>query len=422
MNKTLQDITQVVSQSAYSDLGNCWHRQFESQVKLTPNAIALTFKEQQLTYQELNCRANQLANYLINLAQTPEIIGIYLERSLLTVAAILGISKAGSAYLPLNPNDVPERNNFIIKDASISLILTQKNIAEDLPLKNNSLVCLDRDWTSINSQDTANLNVPTASQDLAYVMYTPGFTNNPEGVMVEHHSVVNLLQALEQDIYQQYPQSLRISLNASISSDASIKQIIQLLKGHNLYIMPEEERHDLSLMLEFIETNQLNILDCTSAYLELLINTGLLTENHSLKAILIRGGELETQTWNLLKDIQTIDFYSVYGSTECAVSVATSQITKKQTKPTIGRSLLHTQIYILDEDLHAVPIGMAGELYIGGAQIARGYINNPELTAERFIANPFDVSGSSRLYKTGDKGRYLSKGNIEYLGQIDAVL
>lgn len=418
MNNTFQDLTQAVSPTAYSHPNNCLHRLFESQVKLTPNAIALTFERQQLTYRELNQRANQLANYLIGLEEMPEIIAIYLERSPWSIIAILAILKAGAACLPLNVKDNIEYINYVLKDARVNLCITQENLASKIALEDNQKVFLDTQWSAINALSTEDLVNYNTSQDLAYVIYTSSI-NKPKGVAIEHGAVINLAKALSRDIDRHYSPQLKISFHNHTNVKVALKQIIQLLNGHNIYIGSEAVELDLELMLEYIAENELDIFDCNPTYLKLLIAAGLLDLEESLQAILVSGEAIDVDTWKLLKNKQKIDFYNLYGAIECTIHAAISPISATQNIPTIGRSLLNTQIYILDENLQAVPIGVTGELYIGGAQIARGYLNNPELTAENFIINPFDVFKKSRLYKTGDKGRYLPKGNIEYLGKIE---
>lgn len=426
MNKKHQNSTKIIPKQDLSanifSSNQCVHRLFEAQVKVNPNTVAINFQQQTLTYKQLNQRSNQLARYLKSLDNPPQIIGIFLERSLETIIAILGILKAGAAYLPLNPQDLPRNIDFIIKDAEIDLLLTEKKSTKQLPIIDVQLVCLDTDCQKIALQSTENLaNSSISPQDLAYIIYTADSTGRPKGTMIEHRSVVNLSHALDWDIYQNYPQQLKISLNDPISLDTSVKQIIQLLKGHSLYIVSPKVRWNIELMIEFIRENQLDILDCTPSYLKMLLAGGLIEAEHSLKAVIIDGKVIDQKTWNLLRNTQQINFYNLYGVTECTVSTAVYWINTFQAMPTptIGRSLLNTQIYILDQNLQAVPIGVTGELYLGGAQIARGYLNRPELMAEKFIINPFDNSQKTRLYKTGHLGRYLAKGNIEYIGQVD---
>jgi len=399
----------------------CIHELFEEQVRLNPNAVAVVFQEQQLTYQELNQKANQLAHYLQALEVQPKIVGICIERSLEVIIAILGIIKAGSAYLPLNPKDASERLRFIFEDASISLLLTQEHLIQQLPVTEIQLLCLDSDWDTVAQHSTENLIDSATPEDLAYVIYTSGSTGKPKGAMIEHRSAVNLSQALNLAIYQNYPRQLKISLNAPTSFDGSVKQIIQLINGHSLYIIPEEVRLDINQMIEFIRTNRLDVLDCTPSYLKLFLAAGLMEAdvNNPLQAVLIGGEAIDQGTWDILRQSSKTTFYNVYGPTECTVNVTVCPIVPVLEKPTIGRSLADTEIYILDANLQPVPLGVKGELYLGGIRVARGYLNRPELTAQKFIVNPFSNEPEARLYKTGDLARYLADGNIEYLGRID---
>ena len=239
--------------------------------------------------------------------------------------------------------------------------------------------------------------------------------------MIEHCSVLNLLQALNREVYGQHKgTNLRISMNGPLAFDTSVKQFIQLLNGHTLYVIPEAVRQEPSALIEFCKQNSLDVLDCTPTMLGFLLAEGLLEEAEGLPAVVLVGGEpIDQNTWHVLAESQRIAFYNVYGPTECTVNATISRISKEQRRATIGRSLPNVQVYILGRDLSPVAIGVRGEIYIGGAGVGRGYIGRPELTAERFVPDPYSDALGSRLYKTGDQARYFADGKIDFIGRLD---
>ena len=407
----------------------CIHQLFEEQVARTPDAVAVVFENQSLTYRELNNSANQLAHYLQKLGVKPEVlVGICLERSLEMIVGILGILKAGGAYVPLDPNYPKERLAHLLSDSQILVLLTQEHLVSKLPENQAQVVKLNNDWGIISKESDENPVSGVQPENLTYIIYTSGSTGLPKGVMIEHRSVLNLLTGLDQNIYTQYFNSpLRVSVNGSLSFDTSVKQLIQILKGHTLEIVPEELRFDGDRLLSYLGEHQVDVFDCTPSQLELLIRAGLLTKSKSVpKAILVGGEPINETTWQILAQAKYIHFYDVYGPTECTVDATVCDLRWFNLKPVIGRPITNTEIYILDQYLQPVPIGIPGELHIGGDGLARGYLNRPELTAEKFIPNPFKKSKvksqklkSDRLYKTGDLARYLPDGNIEFIGRID---
>ncbi|MBW4537465.1 MAG: amino acid adenylation domain-containing protein [Pleurocapsa minor HA4230-MV1] len=460
----------------------CIHQLFEQQVAKTPDAVAVIFEEEQLTYQELDRRAEELAGYLQNIGVKPEVIvGICLERSLETIIAILAILKAGGAYLPLDSAYPQQRLDYILEDAQISLILTQNHLQAKIKscltvTQNNiQIICLDSNLPSISTSlqsgrkpfgfDSLLMSVkpPTAtvspcaptSDNLAYVIYTSGSTGKPKGVAIAHSSLVNFAQAAVQEY--EITQSDRILQFASISFDASVEEIYPcLIAGGTLVLRSEEMGYSPSLLLEKSRDYGMTILDLPTAFWHLL--TAELEQNPQLQLpesirLVIIGGEVvnpdKVASWNRLVGT-SCQLINTYGPTEATV-VATSykishQIDNLATIP-IGKPLPNLQTYILNKNLQPVAIGVPGELYIGGIGVARGYLNRPELTKEKFInvgafhvvkANgealavggfpdiskvPNPKGGSplqnGKLYKTGDKARYLSNGNIEFLGRID---
>jgi len=401
-------------------LDKCIHQLFEEQVERTPDNIAVVFEDQQLNYRELNARANQLAHYLQNLGVGPDVlVGICVERSLEMMVGLLGILKAGGGYLPIDPEYPTERLLYILQDAQVRVLLTQKHLIAGLPKHQSELVCLDTDWSFTTQAQESNPGCEVQPENLAYAIYTSGSTGEPKGVMIQHSSVVNLAHGLHQAIYAHHQISpLRVSINGSLAFDTSVKQIIQLIYGHSLNIVPEKVRLDGHAMLSYLRQQKIDVLDCTPSQLRLLISVGLLDSDNHPQSVLVGGEAIDESMWATLAKAQNINFYNVYGPTECTVDTTICLITANL-KPVIGRPIANVQTYILDEYLQPVPVGVPGELHIGGAGLARGYLNCPELTNEKFISHPFHQTTESRLYKTGDLARYLPDGNIEYLGRID---
>jgi len=395
------------------------HRLFEQQAERTPNALAVWSAGQTLTYAELNGKADYLARRLRRLGVAREArVGLCGGRALEMVIALLGIWKAGVAYVPLDPDYPVERLRLIADDASVRAIVTW-DAAE---LAGAVAMGCGVDVVKVGETDVSDGNEETESSrasDLAYVIYTSGSTGVPKGVMVEHRSVVNLSEALAREIYDgNKTAQLRASLNGPISFDTSVKQLIQLLHGHALYIVPDAIRLDGEEMLSFIRSHRLDVFDCTPSQLRILLAAGMLNEPELLpKYVLIGGEPIDEQTWQMLADVPGRHFYNLYGPTECTVDTTIAVV--EGPRPTIGRPVTNTQLYILNRGMEPTPVGVPGELYVGGAGLARGYLGRPELTAERFVPNQFSQRPGERLYATGDIGRYLSDGRVEYIGRSD---
>jgi amino acid adenylation domain-containing protein len=399
----------------------CIHQLFEEQVELTPDAVAVVFEDKQLTYLQLNQRANKIAHHLRTLGVGPEVlVGLCVERSLEMIVGLLGILKAGGAYVPLDPAYPLDRLSHMLLDSQVSVVLTTEKLVAQLPEHTARMVRLDADWNVIEQMSQENPLSNVQATNLAYVIYTSGSTGKPKGITIEHRSVLNLATGLHQAIYAHYQDSqLRVSVNGSLSFDTSVKQIIQLLYGHTLEIVPEATRFDGNALLSFLQKHKIDVFDCTPSQLYVLIAAGLLASKSAPLAVLVGGEKIDSSTWLALRTSENIDFYNVYGPTECTVDATVCSVKMVGSKPVIGLPITNTQIYILDRHLQPVGVGVAGELYIGGDSLARGYLNRPDLTREKFIPNPFNNEPSSRLYKTGDKVRYLSDGNIEFLGRFD---
>jgi len=396
----------------------CIHQLFEAQVEITPEAVAVVFENQQLTYRELNTKANQLAHYLQTLGVKPEVlVGICVERSIEMVIGLLGILKAGGAYLPLDPAYPTERLAFMLEDAQIPVLLTQSSLKKKLPETQALVVCLDVEVKTLSQFAEENIRSEVGPKNLAYVIYTSGSTGKPKGTLIIHQGLVNYLSwSLE---HYQVASGLGAPVHSPLGFDATITSLfLPLLVGQRILLLPGSDEPDA--ILTAIQSGQnWSFVKFTPAHLEIL-NTLLPQEELLGKTrFLILGGEAlfgsSLSLWKIGAPETRI--INEYGPTETVVGCCVYEVDAKAVP--IGRPIANTQLYILDNFLQSLPIGIPGELHIGGAGLARGYLNRPELTAEKFISNPFSDDPNSRLYKTGDLARYLPDGNIEYLGRID---
>ena len=410
----------------------CIHQLFEEQVERSPNAIAVVYENQQLTYYELNYRANQLAHYLQTLGVKPDVlVGLCVERSLEMVVGLLGILKAGGAYVPLDPNYPQERLSFMLEDAQVPVLLTHHHLIERLPEHRANLVCLDTDWLLIceSSQDNAlaQLTVGIAAVqavNLAYVIYTSGSTGQPKGVMLSHRNLCNHMFWMQ----TAFPltEKDKVLQKTPFSFDASVWEFYApLLVGGQLLLAQPGGHADTAYLKELIAKEQVTTVQFVPSLLQILIEQGGLETCRSLKQIFCGGEALPVVVQENLLSNLNVNLHNLYGPTEACIDATfwtCKPGIKRQIVP-IGRPIANTQIYILDEYLQPVPVGVPGELHISGAGLARSYLNRPELTQEKFIPNPFYNSKfteqNSKLYKTGDKARYLPDGTIEYLGRID---
>jgi len=399
----------------------CIHQLFEAQVEITPQAVAVVFEDQQLTYRELNTKANQLAHYLQTLGVKPEIlVGICVERSIEMVIGLFGILKAGGAYVPLDPTYPTERLAFMLEDAQVPVLLTQSSLTEKLPKTKAQVVCMDIEAEMLSQYDEKNLISGVVPENLAYVIYTSGSTGKPKGTLIIHQGLVNYLSwSLE---HYQVAKGLGAPVHSPLGFDATITSLfLPLLVGQRILLIsvsPEAE----AILTAIQSFQNWSLIKLTPAHLEIL-NTLLPDELLGKTRFIILGGDAlfgsSLSLWR--SSAPKTRIINEYGPTETVVGCCVYEVdanTREGAVP-IGRPIANTQLYILDQFLQRLPIGVPGELHIGGAGIARGYLNRPELTAEKFIKNPFSDDPNSRLYKTGDLARYIPDGNIEYLGRID---
>jgi amino acid adenylation domain-containing protein/non-ribosomal peptide synthase protein (TIGR01720 family) len=399
----------------------CIHELFEAQVERTPDAVAVVFEDEQLTYGELNRRANQLAHYLRSLDVGPDIlVGICVERSLNMIVGFLGILKAGGAYVPLDPSYPQERLAFMLKDAQVSVLLTQQQLVEKLPEHQASLVCLDSEWETIARQSKEKLVSKVTPEHLAYVIYTSGSTGKPKGVCISHRAVNRLVLNTN---YVKLEPSDRIAQASNCSFDAATFEIWgALVHGDQLVGVTKDVALSPKDFATLLQEQGISVLFLTTALFNQLAKE-VPSAFNSVRHLLFGGEAADPRVVKmLLENSPPQQLLHVYGPTESTTFASwhlVKEVPQGVTTIPIGRPLSNTQIYLLDNQMHPVPVGVPGELYIGGDGVARGYLNRPELTAERFIVNPFSNEPGAHLYKTGDLARYLSDGNIEFLGRQD---
>jgi amino acid adenylation domain-containing protein len=399
----------------------CIHQLFEEQVELTPDAVAVVFEEEHLTYGELNAKANQLAHHLQALGVGLEVIvGICVERSLEMVIGLLGVLKAGGAYLPVDTMHPKEWLSLVLSDARVPVLLTQQHLLENLPLYSGHIICLNSDWQHIAQHSQHNPVSKGFTQNLAYVIYTSGSTGKPKGVMLSHQAICNHMFWMQMEF--PLTEKDKVLQKTPFSFDASVWEFLApLLAGAQLIIAQPRGHQDCAYLIEIIVSKQITTVQFVPSLLQMLLSHGGFEKCKSLKRVFCGGEALSVSLQERFFAHLSAKLYNLYGPTETCIDATfwSCKSGEGQQVVPIGRPIANTQVYILDHQLQPVPIGMPGELYIGGAGLARGYLNRPDLTKERFIPNPFETSKSSRLYKTGDLARFQSNGNIEYLGRSD---
>ncbi|PSB50350.1 non-ribosomal peptide synthetase [Chamaesiphon polymorphus CCALA 037] len=405
----------------------CIHQAIEAQTSERPDAVALVWDERRLTYQELNEQANQLAHYLQAQGVTGR-VGIYLERSGIVLVAVLAILKIGATYVPLDPSYPVDRLTYMLTNAEVNCLIPTQTLATQLPNPPALAVYLDRDWAEISNGDPHNLDLEIDPEQLAYVIYTSGSTGTPKGVMVSHRNLVNAYHGWE--IAYRLKTDTRSHLQmASFSFDVFAGDYMRALaSGAKLTICPRDLLLDPARLYQLIQTEQIDCAEFVPAVMrplaDYLMSTG---QNLAQMRVIVVGSDSwymsEYQQWQQLCGIDSrlIDSYGVSEATvdSCYFETTHSDRFPAQALVPIGKPFANVNLYVLDELLRPVPIGVAGELYIGGAGVSQGYDRRPDLTSARFIADPFSATPTDRLYKTGDLARYLADGNLEYLGRID---
>ena len=399
----------------------CIHEIFEAQAERTPEAVAVVFEDQQLTYQELDERANRLAHYLIKLGVGPEVIvGICVERSLEMIEGLLGILKAGGAYLPLDPAYPKERVAFMLVDSKALILVTQENLRDKLPETGVVTICIDRNYAAIASilpenPVSVSLSAQPQPHNLAYVIYTSGSTGKPKGVQVPHVCAVNFLASMSRTPGLS-DRDVLVAVT-TISFDISVLELfLPLSVGAMILLVGREAASDGTRVMAALAASGGTVLQATPVTWRLLIAAGW-HGAEGFKALC--GGEPFPR--DLLDELlrRKVRVWNMYGPTESTVWSSCCELTDSLTTISIGRPIANTRIYILDPNLQPVPVGVSGELYIGGDGVTRGYLYRPEQTRENFISDPFTGEPDVRIYKTGDLARYLPDGRIEVLGRID---
>ena len=401
---------------------------FAARAARHPDAIALEYDAATLSYAELDARSNQLAHYLRARGVGPEVmVGLYIERGLDLIVGLLGILKAGGAYVPLDPEYPPERIAFILEDSAAPLLLTQTALQGDLPVYPGQVVYLDTDWPAIEQEETSALPLAAQAENAAYVIYTSGSTGQPKGVVVTHANVSRLFAAT--DDWYGFNEDDVWTLFHSSAFDFSVWEIWgALLHGGRLVVVPFSTSRSAELFYDLLVESGVTVLNQTPSAFKQLVAADEGRDPDSLVALrlVIFGGEaLNPQSlapWFARHGDQQPQLVNMYGITETTVHVTYRPLSASVVErgaSVIGRTIPDLQVYILDSHLQPVPVGVAGEMYVGGAGLARGYLNRAELTAERFIDHPFSQEEGARLYRTGDLARYLADGDIEYLGRND---
>ena len=394
----------------------CIHQLVEQQVSQTPNATAVACGDEALTYDQLNQRANQLAHYLRQQGVGVEtFVGLSLERSLDMVVALLGILKAGGTYIPLDPAFPRDRLLLMLEDSQAPFLVTQQSLlSTDQPPVNLETIVIDRDWSQISQQPSDNLPDAPDTSSLAYIIYTSGSTGRPKGVQLSHRAAVNFLCTMQQTPGLSADDTLLAI--TTLSFDISVLEIfLPLIAGATVVVAKAEEAYDGPRLAQRIIDTGATVMQATPATWRMLIDSGW--QGAKTLKVLCGGEALPVDLANWLVE-HTAELWNMYGPTETTVWSTCTPITPDTDKITIGRPIGNTQIYILDDHLEPVPIGVTGNLYIGGDGVARGYLNRPELNAERFVTDPFQSAGA-RMYFTGDQARYLPDGRIEFLGRSD---
>jgi len=398
------------------DDDKCIHELFEMRVATHPDAIAAVFEEEKLTYQQLNQRANQLAHYLIKVGVKPEtVVGIYVDRSLDMLVSILGVLKAGGAYLPLDPVYPVERLALMLEDSNAPLLITQQKLAGNMPRENVRVIQIDAQWEDIAKEPEDTPTTDVGPDNLAYLIYTSGSTGKPKGTLLQHRGLCNFatahVRALGVDSDSRWLQF------ASFSFDASVSEIFTaFMAGGTLYLAKRETILATTKLLSLLQEHQINTAILPPSMLAILPEERLT----GLQTVISAGESLPREV--VAKWAKNRKFYNGYGPTEATVGPTiyrVEKITGAETSIPIGKPLDNIKVYILDKNLKPVPLGVAGELCIGGVCLARGYQHRPDLTAEKFIPDPFSSQPGARLYRTGDLARFLPDGNLQFLGRVD---
>jgi amino acid adenylation domain-containing protein len=393
-----------------------FHKLFEKQVEKTPDSVAVVYKEKSLTYREINERANQLANHLLKLGAKPELlIGVFIERSMEMMIALLGILKAGAAYVPLDPDFPVERLAYMLDASDINILITLSDLLDPFPGDNINKIYLDRDWPHIKKQPVLNPSCELTPDNLAYVIFTSGSTGKPKGVQIPHEALVNFLISMREK--PGLTQSDIMVAITTLSFDISgLELFLPLIVGAKIVIASRDTAANGEELLQLINMSNATIMQATPTTWYLLLAAGW-HGNKDFK--ILCGGEAMPQDLALKLTQCSANVWNMYGPTETTIWSTCYQITDGNKPVLIGKAIDNTQIYIVNNNLQHNPVGIAGEMLIGGTGVSRGYLNRPELTKERFIPDHFSGKSGNLLYRTGDLACYLPDGNIKIFSRLD---
>jgi amino acid adenylation domain-containing protein len=401
----------------------CVHKLFEERAAESPHSVAIVWDEGEMTYAELNARANQLAHHLVERGvRLGALVGLCVERSVETIVGLLGILKAGGAYVPLDASYPRERLAFMLEDTGASVLVTQRHLATALPAHRSTVVCLDADREIVDRQSTQNPINAAMAESLAYVMYTSGSTGRPKGVCVPHRAVARLV--CDTNYVDLGPDETLLQF-APVSFDASTFEIWGALLNGARLVVPPARTLSLVELGEIIARHRVTTLWLTAGLFHQMVESHL-DGLRPLRQLLAGGDVLSpTHVRRALDELKDCTLINGYGPTENTTFTCCHSMTTASTigaSVPIGRPVANTQVYLLGHDLCPVGVGEPGELYAGGDGVACGYLNRPELTAERFVLDPFSAEPGARMYRTGDTARYLEDGTVEFLGRIDAQI
>lgn len=404
------------------------HEMFEEQVERTPDAVAVVFEDQSLTYRELNSRANQLAHHLRGRGVGPEkLVVLFAERSLELVVGLLGILKAGGGYVPLDTTCPPDRLKAMIEETNPTVLITGSSLVEQLPTELPPVFNLDTDWPSLASEKSTNPVSGAGSANLAYAIFTSGSTGRPKGVLIEHRHLVNYVNGIVERL--SLPSGLRYGMVSSFSTDLGHTVLFpSLVTGGALHVISRERGTNPKALASYFRSKTIDVVKIVPSHLEMLLQSVSPGQAADLipRRVLVLGGE--SSDWRMLERIRKMvpecRIFNHYGPTETTVGVLAHEIGQPhpahhQTTVPLGRPLPNARVYVVDSQMSQVGVGVPGELLIGGAGVARGYLNRPDETSARFVADPFGCGPEARCYKTGDRGKWLPDGTIEFLGRVD---